>query len=164
MKKVSTFLFNRIIVFLMISLIGFFASCSGAGSAQINEPYHYSVKPGSEEWGKLDSIEKKKKACRVPVRQMEKMTTEALVETIMTYPFITNVNSYIKGMGLDNDYEKKIKEAFYLLGDDFQGVEILKSRSDAVEEIERYMQDNDLKEGYDLFFVGKKITEYLMMR
>ena len=148
-------LFNISIILAAVCLI----VCT-MSTEEISSP----IKPWSEEWNRLNSIVDKKKACSLPVRQMKMMTTEALVETIMNYPFITDVNYYMTGMGLSSSYEGKIKESFYLLGDYFQGVEILKTRSDAIEEIEKYLQDKGLKEGDNLFSVGKKITEYLMMR
>lgn len=69
---------------------------------QISEPYEYPVVPGTDAWKSLKSHDEMVKACDVPDNIQKCMTTEALFETIMTYPLLHDMLCY---SNLNQGYE-----------------------------------------------------------
>lgn len=69
---------------------------------QISEPYEYPVVPGTEAWKSLKSHDEMVKVCNVPDTIVKRMTTEALFETIMTYPLLYDMLCY---SSFDQGYE-----------------------------------------------------------
>lgn len=106
----------------------------------ITKPYKFPITPENrEEWKKLTSIVQKKEACQVPQKIVENMTTEALIETVLTYPIFP--------------VEQAFTEPAYALNGylDFNGFIELFSRSDAATLLfkmymEMYMDENYSKE------------------
>lgn len=58
----------------------------------IDEAYDYPVKPGSEEWKAFESRPEMVAACQVPEDLLPQMTTRALVETVLNYPFVKEIS------------------------------------------------------------------------
>ena len=88
----------------------------------IKEAYQYPAIPGTAEWNNLGSTQERKEACRVSQDILSNMTTDALVETIVTYPFFTDVNAFdTLDMGVE------------ALSYEFGGVDELLKRNDAYE-------------------------------
>ena len=88
----------------------------------IKEAYQYPAIPGTTEWNNLGSTQDRKEACRVSQDILSNMTTDALVETIVTYPFFTDVNAFdTLDMGVE------------ALSSEFGGVDELLKRNDAYE-------------------------------
>ena len=54
----------------------------------ITEPYEYPIVPGTDEWRNLNSLYDMVQACAVPQEVLEHMTTHALAETVLNYPFM----------------------------------------------------------------------------
>lgn len=82
---------------LAMSVIGFASSVEEEpqlDSTKITEPYDYPVVPGTDEWRALKSHEEMVEACRVPEEILKEMTTEALFETAMTYPLLSDMLFY----------------------------------------------------------------------
>lgn len=87
---------------------------------EITEAYKYSIVPGTAEWNSLDSAQKRKEVCKVPQDILSKMTTSALVETIVTYPYFIDVYAFdTLDMGVE------------ALRSEFGGVDELLTRKDA---------------------------------
>lgn len=53
----------------------------------IDIPYEYPILPGTSEWVKLGSTAARVAACQVPTDILSRMTTQALAETALEYPF-----------------------------------------------------------------------------
>ncbi len=51
----------------------------------------YLIKPGTEEWVKLGSVQNKREACRIPEETLKRMTNDELIEAIMEYPFLVDI-------------------------------------------------------------------------
>jgi hypothetical protein len=67
--------------------------------------YFYPVQPGTPEWSKLTSLDEKIAACQVPEDILKRLTTKALVDTIMTYPLMGNDVFYIDPQsGLEENF------------------------------------------------------------
>lgn len=60
----------------------------------IDEAYDYPVKPGSEEWKAFESRPEMVAACQVPEDLLPQMTTRALVETVLNYPFLFEIYAH----------------------------------------------------------------------
>ena len=134
----------------------------GCGSYSVTEPYAYPVKPGTEEWAKLEGLQARIEACSVSSGLMKKMTTAALVDTVMEYPLLSEIiMASIGSTGLDSNYEHRIRQAFSALAEDFQGVEILRRREDAEGVIKEYLLNHNLNEEDQLFAVSSMILEYI---
>ena len=96
----------------------------------INIPYQYPIVPGTDEWKKLGSMPEKIEASFVSPELLSKMSTTALVETVVTYPLFDSVHAYdTLAIGI-----KEVSEYF-------KGIEELESRDDAREEVMKYIND-----------------------
>ena len=148
--------------YLLITLSILLLLPMGCGRYSVTEPYAYPVKPGTEEWDRLEGLQAKIEACSVSPGLMKKMTTSALADTIMEYPLLSDlIEASLQSTGTDSHYERRIKQAFSDLAESFQGVEMLKKREDAEREIKAYLLDHDLKEGDRLYNTASKVLEYL---
>ena len=66
----------------------------------IDEPYVYPIVPGTPEWVALDSRVTKGQVCQIPEDILSRMTTSALLETVLDYPLLGDIyawNSYDQG-------------------------------------------------------------------
>ena len=54
----------------------------------------YSVLPGTDEWLDLGSLEARREACYVSVEEADSMTTRALAQTVLDYPFIVDMYAF----------------------------------------------------------------------
>ena len=87
----------------------------------VDQPYDYPVLPGTDEWKLLGGVEERIAACAVPPELLKAMTTKALTETVCRYPLFANVHAY-----------GNIKAGLAALSGYFDGVEVLKTRPDAL--------------------------------
>lgn len=60
---------------------------------QITEPHVYDVLPGSDEWIEMTPSERYA-LCYVSEEEASSMTTDALLETVLTYPYFINIYAY----------------------------------------------------------------------
>ena len=150
-----------VIILLVIFQVIVMISCGKATKETITEPYIYPLKPGMEQWENLN-MDEKIKSCKVPVKLMKQMTTEALTATVMTYPMLELISTYEEKHWKENDIDRKTKEVFIEFSGDFKGVDILKSREDGVEKIFQYMKENQLKEtDHSSYIIAKYIINYI---
>lgn len=56
----------------------------------------YLIKPGTEEWVKLGTVQNKREACRIPEETLKKMSNDELIEAVLEYPFLVDI--YLFGM------------------------------------------------------------------
>ena len=78
----------------------------------ITDPYVYDVIPGTEAWNDMTSAERYE-ACYVSADVAENMTTQALVETVLGYPFWVNVYAFDtleKGIDVVSSYFPPLAE------------------------------------------------------
>jgi len=70
-------------------------------STLIDEPRIYEIVPGMDEWKEL-TLDKVYEICEVPIEEAKAMTTRALVTTVVTYPILSNINTFnTRRMGMD---------------------------------------------------------------
>ncbi|MFR2752346.1 MAG: hypothetical protein ACLTAZ_09155 [Dysosmobacter welbionis] len=89
------------VAFLMLSAalaVGAWA-VTGRAACSVTAPYQFPVQPGTPEWVEL-SANARRAACRLPTGLAEQMTSEALLETALDYPFNASmyVSSDLEGM------------------------------------------------------------------
>ena len=58
------------------------------------QKYEYPVTPEDDAWDKLESVEEKISACRIPQSILENMTDEQLLQAILDFPFWCDVFVY----------------------------------------------------------------------
>lgn len=59
----------------------------------IDEPHVYELLPGMAEW-KFASLSKRRAACYISREEAEHMTTDALLETVLNYPFMVDMYAF----------------------------------------------------------------------
>ncbi len=96
----------------------------------INVPYQYPIVPGTKEWADLDSMPEKIAVTHVDPEILRKMSTPALVETVVTYPLFICVHAY-------ETLETGVRE----VSEYFKGIEELCNRTDAREAVLNYIND-----------------------
>ena len=89
------------VAFLMLSAalaVGAWA-VTGRAACSVTAPYQFPVQPGTPEWVEL-SANARRAACRLPAGLAEQMTSEALLEAALDYPFNASmyVSSDLEGM------------------------------------------------------------------
>lgn len=60
-------------------------------SQQLHQPYRYPVKRGSPAWDSLKTYAEKRAAAQIPPDVVRKLTTSALLESVLDYPLIGDV-------------------------------------------------------------------------
>lgn len=99
----------------------------------ITTPYEYPIKPGEAEWAKLDTHDKKIEACQIPDDTLSKMSTEALIVTVMNYPLLIDMLAWTTQL-----------DGYYIISQYFNGIKELESRDDAVEEFNKYYKNMEV--------------------
>lgn len=66
-----------------------------ASDGFLDEPYVYPVVPGTEEWNALDGHDQMIKACQIPEDILSRLSTKALLETVLGYPLLGDIGSYV---------------------------------------------------------------------
>lgn len=85
----------------------------------------YSVLPGTDEWLDLGSLEARREACYVSVEEADSMTTRALAQTVLDYPFIVDMYAF-----------DSLAEGVETVSARFPALVVLMLRTDAVEALE----------------------------
>lgn len=96
----------------------------------ITKPYVYEVLPGTTEWVEMTPDERFE-SCYISEEVVSRMTTEALVETVLNYPYFTNVYAYDSfdyGIEVVSEYCPALKE--------------LLSRAEAAEALQNYLDNH----------------------
>jgi hypothetical protein len=125
---------HRKIAIVLLSTVLVFGQIQAQGGAK---PFIYPVAPGMKQWMEMKSVEEKRKACQIPQEVLKNLSTSDLVETCLNYPLFRDVFLF------DN-----IQEGFNMLVRNFNGMQELLSRPDAVSTLMSTFASVD-PEGYD---------------
>ena len=93
MRKILSVVLIFIFVSQLLTLSGSVAKAAGEEHI-IDTPYEYPVKPNTKAWLGMPTTIERHAACDIPMDIVQKMTTDALVETVLTYPFFVDVMCY----------------------------------------------------------------------
>ena len=110
-KKIFSFLFV-ILLSLNLSITSFAAALPEEGYT-INFPYEYPVSPGDPEWYNFTNNDDMVAACQIPDTILCKMTTEALLESVLNYPMQIDIfmhGSLNKGLLAVSEYFNGLAE------------------------------------------------------
>ena len=131
MKKSKLFVLLVVVMFTLNSAVFPANATSEVSDYSITESFTYTIVPGSSEWAALDTLAQKIEACYVPQEVVAKMTTEALVETVLNYPLLINIYAY-----------NTIEIGIEVVSSYFSGLGELLNRDDAYEILSVYSPDN----------------------
>ena len=95
----------------------------------IDTPYEYPVVPGTQEWIDLGSVRARREASQVPEELLQKMTTDALLLTVLEYPFLVDIYAFNT---LDMGYQSVKKQC--------NGLREFISRPDCMDALSRYCE------------------------
>ena len=89
---------NRIItaIFCAASILSLWAVAvfKPASPYTIDTPYEYPYVPGTQEWIDLGSTSARRRASQVPDEVLQHMTTDALLQTVLNYPFLSDMYAF----------------------------------------------------------------------
>lgn len=89
---------NRIItvLFCAASILALWAVAAFKPTSPytIDTPYEYPYVPGTQEWIDLGSTSARRRASQVPDEVLEHMTTDALLQTVLDYPFLSDMYAF----------------------------------------------------------------------
>lgn len=146
-KKKSIIVFGCLALLLLGTFV-YAVSQNTKDGKSITTPFNYTIRPGTDEWRALDNVEERREACKVDLQVLDKMTTEALVETVIKYPLLVDMYAY-----------NSIEEGLLHVGQYFQGVDVLSTRSDAIEELQAYVVKKELtSDDVEFIYVDTLIT------
>lgn len=91
-----------------------------SGNTTITNAYDYPIKPGTEQWKSFTTHDQMLKACQIPTTALSKMSTTALVDTVLNYPLLGDMMAY-----------DDIQEGFNAVATRFNGLSALLQRNDA---------------------------------
>ena len=102
------------VTFLMLSAalaVGAWA-VTGRAACSVTAPYQFPVQPGTPEWVEL-SANARRAACRLPAGLAEQMTSEALLETALDYPYVSSILTFsdpVQGFWSNAKYNDALAE------------------------------------------------------
>ena len=91
-----------------------------------DEPHVYEVLPGTPEWESMTPSQRQE-SCEVSVEEVESMTTAALVETVISYPYLIDIYAF-----------DTLEQGIEWVSMYFLGLPELLSREDAIDELQKY--------------------------
>ena len=68
--------------------------CIHRAAYPVTEPYQFPVTTDSPEWAELAEAGLARNACRLPAGLAEQMTSEALLETALDYPYVSSILAF----------------------------------------------------------------------
>lgn len=117
MKKIIS-LFLTIAIFFTT-----FVNCFAVTTYYYDDTtYNYQLTPNSKEWGTYETKNEILEQIQIPSNKLYSMTTEALLDTVLNYPYILDYNVF-----------NNMEDAFKTFYNDFNGFRELLSRKDLTE-------------------------------
>lgn len=69
------------------------------------DSYNYPVRPCMNKWKEMISTQEKIAACTIPVKRINKMSTQAVIQAVWEYPFFSEPLYEIGGRNVQKDFE-----------------------------------------------------------
>lgn len=94
----------------------------------------YLIKPGTEEWKELGTVQNKREALRIPKEILKQMSNAELIEAVLEYPFLVDIFFF----GLDTPGTHHAAESVY------EGCDALRellSRHDGEEALRAFLEE-----------------------
>ncbi|MEN3325621.1 MAG: hypothetical protein V7638_428 [Acidobacteriota bacterium] len=120
-KEISSKLAALLIVLLLVTsaVMAQTPSSPTDSSSSPSAGFSFSVRPGTKAWAELKSHDEMLAATQLPVPELRKMTTEGLLETVLTYPLLKDMLAY-----------NSTQTGFEAVSKKFNGLSELRSRKD----------------------------------
>lgn len=97
----------------------------------IDTPYEYPVLPGTQEWIDLGDTLTRRRACQIPDDILHNMTTDALLQTVINYPFLPDIYAF-----------DSIQMGYETVKRRFNGLQELETRPDYLDLLSCYCLEN----------------------
>ena len=127
-RKKSVLLLAAVLV--LLCTVPMSIPSDAASPTQIDTPYVYPLQPGTPEWKATISRMERAAACQIPEDILPAMTTRALAETVLNYPFMVDLYVW-----------NTTSIGFQALLEDFNGLRELVSRPDGLEVLRQIQQE-----------------------
>lgn len=112
--------------------------------APIDQPYEYPITQSDPEWPSLSTSEKKS-LCQIETSVLRRLTTPALLETVLNYPYLIDVFAWgDMSIGIET------------LAANFKGMKELLARADLERSLEDYCNTHFSHN------IAYQVAEYLM--
>ena len=144
MKKVGKAVLIPIVAICLIILV-LGASENPESRYTIDTPYEYPILPGTQEWIALEDVIARRKVCQIPNNILQNMTTDALMQTVLDYPFLNNIYAY-----------NTLEEGYEAVKRQFNGLQELESRLNYLDVLTNYCLKS-----YSLEENEKSLKDYL---
>lgn len=122
-KKTFAFILAVVLILPMLAVLPLSVAAlsitADSDVYDIDVLYSYPVARGSEEWTSLKSHAERVAVCQIPESILSRLTTEALLETVLNYPLLVDMFLW-----------SSIDEGIYSLRSSFNGMDELMKRSD----------------------------------
>lgn len=139
-----------LLLVLFVIIIGIFNFFSKEkDSYSITEAYEYPVLPGSDEWNELLSLEERVAVCQIPENILYEMSTDALVESVVSCPIISFMFAH-----------NTVEFGFNQVKGYYNGLNELCERKDANAELRYYLEEMDSKDVLSVHVV-ETLLEYI---
>lgn len=103
----------------------------------IDTPYEYPILPGTQEWIDLGDVFARREACQIPEDILHNMTTDALFQTVLDYPFLSTIYAFDT---IEMGYKANKRQ--------FNGLQELETRPDFLDVLSQYcLESYSLEEG-----------------
>jgi hypothetical protein len=83
---------------LFLTLLACASPCQAQTNYTVTTPYDFPIKPGTQAWFDLKGPAERMAACGLPYGVAKAMTTDALIQTCMAYPFYGDVILFKNGI------------------------------------------------------------------
>lgn len=116
------------VVFIILSAIlvpiVILSNSSSSNAYDITDPYDYQVRPGTPEWASFTTHAEMVNACQIPELILNRMSTAALVDSVLDYPLFLDVIAF-----------NTLQEGFDVVSSRFNGLQELLQRQDAASQL-----------------------------
>lgn len=124
-KTLKQTLFLLSIICLFVLVMG--ATDNPEPQYAIDTPYEYPILPGTQEWLDLGDVFARRKACQIPDEILHNMTTDALFQTVLDYPFLHNMYAF-----------NTLEMGYEAIKSQFNGLQELETRPDFLDVLSQY--------------------------
>lgn len=132
----------------LIVIVVLSAIAIGHRYKMISSPYQYPILPRSDEWKMFESRTEMVDACQIPETILKKMTTEALLETIIKYPFLSEMTMFYR-----TPEECEQESGFWKIAAEFNGLQEFMKREDALQSLKKYGSFTNLESNSHVFTI-----------
>lgn len=94
-KRLARTILSILVMMSMLASIPVFAEEPEIQEYTITDPYEYPYAPGTTLWENTQSRQLRIDACQIPDEILKSMTTSALIDTVLNYPYIMEIATFI---------------------------------------------------------------------